>query len=277
MKTEPLPGVTANVTVYDTEIKDFQAQVVNAGVGVLRGYLANAEKVRVRGVEFDGSARVNDHLSFYGAAAYTDGKYVSFPDAPPPLEDTGGPQVKDISGSDLPGISKWAVSLGGEYVNPGDAPRPDRGVLRCARRQLSLLVLFERERLAVSGGRRLFPAQRPGRLPVGGWLDCLRLVPQPAEQGLFRLALGGARQHRSLCGAARRSQNLWRDPADDVQVTVDKKEPGALRHRALRRSTFYVLRSSRRPVVATESTRGSSDIANVSGPPSRRAAALPSR
>ena len=66
---------------------------------MLRGYLANAEKVRVRGVEFDGSARVNGHLSFYGAAAYTDGKYVSFPDAPPPLEDTGGPQVKDISGS----------------------------------------------------------------------------------------------------------------------------------------------------------------------------------
>ena len=102
----------------DTDIKDFQAQVVNAGVGVLRGYLANAEKVRVRGVEFDGSARVNSHLSFYGAAAYTDGKYVSFPDAPPPLEDTGGPQVKDISGSDLPGISKWALSFGGEYVHP---------------------------------------------------------------------------------------------------------------------------------------------------------------
>ena len=60
LKTEPFRGVTANVTVFDTEIKDFQAQVVNAGVGVLRGYLANAEKVRVRGVEFDGSARVND-------------------------------------------------------------------------------------------------------------------------------------------------------------------------------------------------------------------------
>jgi iron complex outermembrane recepter protein len=104
--------------VYDTEIKDFQAQVVNAGVGVLRGYLANAEKARVRGVEFDGNVRVDDHLSFFGAAAYTDGKYVSFPDAPPPLEDTGGPQVKDISGSDLPGISKWAASIGGEYVNP---------------------------------------------------------------------------------------------------------------------------------------------------------------
>ena len=55
IKTEPFRGVTANVTAYDTEIKDFQAQVVNAGVGVLRGYLANAEKVRVRGVEFDGA------------------------------------------------------------------------------------------------------------------------------------------------------------------------------------------------------------------------------
>jgi iron complex outermembrane receptor protein len=116
VKTEPLTGVTANVSIYDTEIKDFQAQVVNAGVGVLRGYLANAEKVRVRGVELDASATVNRALTLYGAAAYTDGNYVSFPDAPPPLEDTGGPQVKDISGSDLPGISKWALSIGGEYV-----------------------------------------------------------------------------------------------------------------------------------------------------------------
>jgi iron complex outermembrane receptor protein len=118
VKTTPFRNTTANVTVYNTDIKDFQAQVVNAGVGVLRGYLANAEKVRVRGVEFDGSARATRHLSFYGAAAYTDGRYISFTDAPPPLEDTGGPQVKDISGSVLPGISKWAGSFGAEYSNP---------------------------------------------------------------------------------------------------------------------------------------------------------------
>ena len=117
LKTEPFPGVTANVTLFNTDIKDYQAQVVNASVGVLRGYLANAGKVRVRGVEFDGSARVNRNLSLYGAAAYTDGIYVSFPDAPPPLEETGGPQVKDISGSPLPGISRWAASFGGELVN----------------------------------------------------------------------------------------------------------------------------------------------------------------
>ncbi len=119
VKTQPFAGVTANFDVFHTTVNDFQAQVVNAGVGVLRGYLANAEKARVRGAEFDGNARVNENLSFYGSAAYTDGRYVSFTDAPPPLEETGGPQVKNISGSVLPGISKWAFSAGGEYTLPG--------------------------------------------------------------------------------------------------------------------------------------------------------------
>ncbi|MEQ1758940.1 MAG: TonB-dependent receptor [Vicinamibacterales bacterium] len=119
IKTEPFRGVTANLSVYNTVVKDFQAQVTNAGVGVLRGYLANAEKVRVRGVEFDGSAGVTNSFSLYFNAAYTDGKYISFKDAPPPFEETGGPQVKDISGSLLPGISKGAVSFGGEHVNRG--------------------------------------------------------------------------------------------------------------------------------------------------------------
>jgi iron complex outermembrane receptor protein len=123
VKTTPFSGVTANFTVFNTAIKDFQAQVVNASVGVLRGYLANAEKVRVRGAEFDGSARLSRRITLYGAAAYTDGVYASFPDAPPPLEDTGGPQVKDISGSLLPGISKWAVTLGGEYAKPATVLR----------------------------------------------------------------------------------------------------------------------------------------------------------
>jgi len=115
VKTEPFRNVTANVAVYNTGIQDFQTQVVNASVGVLRGYLANAEEARVRGVEFDSSARVSRNFTLYGAAAYTDARYITFTDAPPPLEETGGPQVKDVSGSVLPGISKWALSFGGEY------------------------------------------------------------------------------------------------------------------------------------------------------------------
>jgi iron complex outermembrane receptor protein len=40
VKTEPFRGATATFTICNTEIKDYQAQVVNASVGVLRGYLA---------------------------------------------------------------------------------------------------------------------------------------------------------------------------------------------------------------------------------------------
>ena len=101
VKTEPSAASLPTSPLFNTGIDDFQTQVVNAQVGVLRGYLANAEKVRVRGVEFDGNARMNQRFQLHGALAYTDGIYVSFPDAPPPLEDTGGPQVKDISGSVL--------------------------------------------------------------------------------------------------------------------------------------------------------------------------------
>ena len=41
---------TVNLAAFWTEIGDYQATVTNGQLGVLRGYLANAEKVRVRGV-----------------------------------------------------------------------------------------------------------------------------------------------------------------------------------------------------------------------------------
>jgi iron complex outermembrane receptor protein len=73
----------------------------------------------VRGLEIDANATFGQAFSVYIGTAFTDGKYVSFPDAPPPLEETGGPEVKDVSGSVLPGISRQAVSFGGEYVKRG--------------------------------------------------------------------------------------------------------------------------------------------------------------
>jgi iron complex outermembrane receptor protein len=111
-------ALTANLTVYRTNIEDFQSQVVNAEVGVLRGFLANAEKVRVRGIELDIAGRLGPNVDFYVNTAFTDGEYVSFVDAPCPLELTGGPAFCDVSGQDLPGISKWATSFGGEYHVP---------------------------------------------------------------------------------------------------------------------------------------------------------------
>ena len=119
IKTTPFPGTTLNLTAYNTNIKNYQTLVQTPEPGLNRGYLANAEKVRVQGIEFDGNSRINNNFSVYSAAAYTNGKYISFKNAPVPLEETGGPSAyKDISGEVLPGISKWSVSLGGEFSVP---------------------------------------------------------------------------------------------------------------------------------------------------------------
>ncbi|MBP6182101.1 TonB-dependent receptor [Flavobacterium sp.] len=120
VKTTPFDKTIVNFTIYNTDIKNFQAQVQTAELGVNRGYLANAEKVRVRGAEIDASITANKHLSFTGALSYTEGIYVSFKNAPLPLEETGSSvSFKDISGSDLPGVSKWAGTLGGDLSDSG--------------------------------------------------------------------------------------------------------------------------------------------------------------
>ena len=115
VKTNPTNRVTLNSTFFNTDVEDYQANVQAAQLGVNRGYIANAEKVNVKGTEIDATVRVTDNLNFYGSLAYTDAKYVSFTNAPVPLEEVGGAQAyKDISGGRLPGISKWAGSFGGE-------------------------------------------------------------------------------------------------------------------------------------------------------------------
>jgi iron complex outermembrane recepter protein len=123
VKTSPARNVTLNATLFNTDIRNYQTNVQSPELGVNRGYIANAEKVNVKGLEFDANLRLSANLSFYASGAYTDGKYVTFTNAPLPLEETGrvnqdGVQVafKDVSRERLPGISKFAGSLGGEVV-----------------------------------------------------------------------------------------------------------------------------------------------------------------
>jgi iron complex outermembrane receptor protein len=131
--------LTANLAVFRSDIKNYQATVSNGQLGVLRGYLANAGKVRTQGVELDSAYRPNARFSTYLNAAYTDAKYVRFVDAPCPPELSGGtvatgtqvpgaagvagalsPANCDVSGQRLPGVSKWSVALGAEVNVPGD-------------------------------------------------------------------------------------------------------------------------------------------------------------
>jgi iron complex outermembrane receptor protein len=126
--------VTLNLAAYRTTIDDFQANVSNGQLGVLRGYLANAGKVRTQGVEVDFSVRPSARFNAYVNGTYTDAKYVKFVDAPCPPELSGGgtgtppgapgvpgansPANCDVSGQVLPGISRWAFSYGGEANAP---------------------------------------------------------------------------------------------------------------------------------------------------------------
>src|SRR5690606_25190235 len=102
-----------------SNIKDYQTNVLSSQLGVTRGYLANAEKVRVQGIELDASYNPGKYIRANGAFSYTDGKYISFKNAPVPLEETGGEAYKDISGEVLPGISKWSFSGGLETFTEG--------------------------------------------------------------------------------------------------------------------------------------------------------------
>ena len=136
--------LTLNLAGFWTDVSDYQATVNNNAINVIRGYLANAGKVRSRGVEFDSSFRPSKRLSLYVSGAFTDSRYVDFKNAPCPPELSGGsaastanpaspagqagsatqpsysPAQCDISGQRLPGISKWAFSYGGEYNVPVD-------------------------------------------------------------------------------------------------------------------------------------------------------------
>ncbi|EMS33696.1 TonB-dependent receptor [Mariniradius saccharolyticus AK6] len=115
LKTSPTKNTTLNLVYHNTDIKNYQTLVQTPDLSVNRGYLANAEEVNVNGLELDANWRALKNLSFFGALAYTDAKYVKFTNAPVPLEEVGGETYKDISGGRLPGVSKWAGSFGTEW------------------------------------------------------------------------------------------------------------------------------------------------------------------
>lgn len=137
LKTQFLDrSVTLNLAGFWTDVNDFQTTVTNNAVGVLRGYLANADKVRVRGAEADLTWNPNRNWQLYVNAALTDGRYDRFTDAPCPPELAGGtaaganppsapgtpgglsPANCDISGQWIAGVSRLAGSWGFQYKQP---------------------------------------------------------------------------------------------------------------------------------------------------------------
>ncbi len=105
-----------NIAVFHTTVSDFQANVVDTDPGALRGYLANIDKVVVRGAEFDARMQLNENLALYVSSSWIDGKYTSYSEGPCPLERIGNTIANcDLSGTPLTAQPRWVFSGGVEY------------------------------------------------------------------------------------------------------------------------------------------------------------------
>ncbi len=112
--------LTFNVDGYYTKVTDFQANVTDTAATVaLRTYLANISKVTVKGFEADATANITRDLQLRGSVGYADGKYVSYPKGPCPIELIGNATtVCDLGGKALPSLPKWSLTVGGDYAHP---------------------------------------------------------------------------------------------------------------------------------------------------------------
>lgn len=116
--------LTFNAAAFWTEITDYQNSISELvrtevpGTGqiteVYRQYIDNIPKVRSRGAEADLSFAPTRHFSFKASATYTDAKYVNYQNAPQAPENLNKGQIQDLSGERLPGIPKFAWTVGAD-------------------------------------------------------------------------------------------------------------------------------------------------------------------
>jgi iron complex outermembrane receptor protein len=188
---------TLNVALFHTTIDDYQANVSNGQYGVLRGYLANADRVRTKGVEVDFSIRPSQRFTAYVNGAYTDARYVKFVDAPCPPRTRRryrrrrrpGARCARCSGRAEPGelrrfgpAAAGRVGVGvlvrGGSQHAGHAVRRGRPGLLRRRRQLPIGVLVEPLAIDLLVDRGLRADQLPRRVPRRQRAEHLRLGAQ---------------------------------------------------------------------------------------------------
>ncbi len=71
--------MTFNVTYFDTNYKDLQAQSIETINGTSNYRLTNVGGLNTKGLEFESAARITHDLTISGAATYLDATYTSFP------------------------------------------------------------------------------------------------------------------------------------------------------------------------------------------------------
>lgn len=110
--------LTANVSVFNTEIRDYQNTIVDQSGTIFVWYLSNIGAVRSRGFEFELKAAPVKGVTLYGAGTYADAVYKSYANAQCPWErrSPGSPTTCDLSGQSLPVAPKFSASAGGDFT-----------------------------------------------------------------------------------------------------------------------------------------------------------------
>jgi len=107
-----------NADAFWIEDSDYQGiAVAPLGSGVYTDFIASVPKVQSRGFEIDAHAKPVDWLTLNFSGAYTDAIYESYSQGQCPPEVEGAKvEVCNLTGKNLPGTSRWAMSLGGEIT-----------------------------------------------------------------------------------------------------------------------------------------------------------------
>ncbi|WP_333571419.1 TonB-dependent receptor [Sphingomonas sp.] len=115
--------MTFNVTYFDTNYKDLQAQSIETVNGTSYYRLTNVGGMNTKGLEFDSAARVTHDLTISGAVTYLDATYTSFPAAQCyPLQtqaqgcNPGKPAFQNLTGTRAIQAPEWKSNATIEYA-----------------------------------------------------------------------------------------------------------------------------------------------------------------
>lgn len=119
VKTKLFGGrATLNGNLYWNDIRDYQAAQIDLSRPTLGNFLGNAARVRLRGVEIEGEAKLGGGFSASLNGSFNDATYRSYTNAPAPIEFSNVVSTVDLSGKRVIGSSKWSGQASLNYDAP---------------------------------------------------------------------------------------------------------------------------------------------------------------
>ena len=213
---------------FNTDIKDYQTQVVNAQVGVLRGYLANAEKVRVRGAEFDGNAKVErSGVALRGARVH--GRHLRLvPRRAAAARGHRRPAGQGHLGFGASRHLEVGVVLWRRVHQSDERLRPAGEFFGAVDTSYRSEFSSSSSASQVLDRRRLRARQRARRLPLGEGMAALVWSRNLLDKNYFEFLTAAPGNSGLIVGLPGDPTDDWRDVADgDRQTAVTHDEGGA--------------------------------------------------